>query len=117
MSYKYESPTKQGYKRIYPTKEEKQQMFKHHNWKIKYEYYENNDEYLRIEYLKWYIRLILVLYAPFYILWNGFSEAPEVIQDTYKGLFPKCTGSYYTKTRYKDKIKQQSIDGTISKIK
>lgn len=115
--YKYINPTEKGFTRIKMSKKDIKKIFKRYSWKCSYEIYENEYLYLRHEFVKWYLKIIIIALYPISVLIYGLSNIKEINNDMYEMIFQKKTGDFISDSVYKNKTKKDNIDKTLDLIR
>lgn len=115
MSYKYKNPLNNGYTKVPKTKYK--EIIPNYKSNPQYEVYENETCYLIYQFEPLWIVMANILLLPILIVAYGILNVKEIFIDLYKLIFQKKTGSFISEIRYKDKMKQKSINKTLNKIK
>ena len=115
MSYRYKNPLDDGYIKVSKTKY--REIIPNYKSKPKYEVYENETCYLIHQFEPLWVVIVNILLLPILIIAYGVLNVKETFIDLYKLIFQKKTGSFISEIRHKDKMKQKSINRTLSKIK
>ena len=83
-TFKYKSPTEDGYKKIKLTKKQHNKLFKYRQmiWYDKYDYYLKGDNIIIERTNNILFKIVLTLAAPFLIIVEGFKVViPEYIRE------------------------------------
>lgn len=115
MSYQYRNPLDDGFTKV--PKSKHKEIVHRYKPKIKYEVYENETCYLIHQFEPLWVVMVNVLLLPILVIIHGVVNIKEISVDLYRLIFQKKTGRFISEIRYKDKMKQKSIDKTLSKIK
>ena len=94
--YVYRNPLDNGYKQFKLTKQQHNKLFKYRQikWCDKYEYYYKDNRILIHKFGNWKLIILQTVLFPFNVLYAGFSNFKELI-DEYKSMYnQKKYGSF-----------------------
>lgn len=118
MSYKYKKPEDKGYKKIKISRKEIKKILRNASrFSKKYEVYEDDKRYYIEILAPLYVKILVTILYPIALLSCGISNFNELNKEIYRTWNQKKTGSFYSEFIYKDRLKQDSINETLSKIK
>lgn len=117
MAYEYTNPKEKGYKKIKLSRKEIEKLIRKTSIFNKYDVYESDKGY-HIEILTpLYVKILATALYPITLLFCGLSKFKELNREIYRIWNQKKTGSFCSEFIYKDIVKQESINETLSKIK
>lgn len=117
MSYKYVNPIDNGFVKVKMSRKEIKNLIRNYHKYMKYEVYENENEYLIHVLNPLYIKIFHIFSFPISILLHGLLHIKDIFEDIYCVVFDKKTGNFLSETIWKNKVKQDSINETLDLIK
>ena len=117
MAYKYKSPKDKGYKKIKLSRKEIERLIRKTSIFKKYDVYEDDKRYYIEVLTPLYLKILATILYPITLLFCGLYKFKELNREVYRTWNQKKTGSFCSEFVYKDRLKQNSINETLSKIK
>lgn len=117
--YDYRSPEEKGRKRVYITRTQHNQLFKHEkrNWHFTYEYYLGEDEVELHRFNTLFTKFLMILTFPISIFWAGISNFKELVWETKREMRQKRYGSFSSMTYYRRNFEGFDQFKSWSKVK
>lgn len=112
MKYTYKSPLEQGYIKIKLSKEEHERIFESRDIAFKYAYYESKYDFMYETYIKWWLKIIIVILYPIRLLIDGIKEFHEINKDISNLFHEKERGHFYSEHQFKDILRKKNIEFT-----
>ena len=115
MTYQYKSPIDRGLTRTKLSTKDHNYLFpgRKKNWRIRFEYYINEDEFVIEEYCSTIAKIIQVICFPLMVIGVGVFNFKELIDEYKRLFFQKRYGAFVSNTIYRRK---RSFDEILQRI-
>lgn len=121
MNYKYENPINNGYIKIKLSKDEMKEFNIKRKWNLRHEFYKKDNHILVHEFVSVKGIVLSIAISPIIVTLNTLCKFFEVVYDCieeiYKMIFSKKTGSFVSSRRFVDKNKMDEIEDILNNIK